>query len=224
MTLGAVIHDAISWFLKMEGQVTKEQLIEKYKNYFRKYRGKKGGFEDLEQEATFGKRGLVMLDNFYANYKSLEKRLPLDDLLKHFLSEDMILWGRLDFVGILPDGSLHIIDFKTGSKDEEDPLQLYMYAILAENITGKKVNKISYWYLDRDYSPKEAVLDGLDQKLAWIVEKGKEMKDAIAEGVWQCINTETCRDCIAYQAILDGKGELVLEDNSYRKLIYYLKT
>ncbi len=222
LTLGALVHDTIAWFLEMNGQVTQDQLIEKYKNHFRKYRLKKGGFVDTEQEATFGKRGLVMLDKFYKNYKSLDKRLSLGDLLKHFLQEDMILWGRLDYVGILPDGTLHIVDFKTGKKDEEDPLQLYMYVILTESVTGKKVSKISYWYLDRDDGPKEAVLDGVDQRLGWIIEKGLEMKQAIKDGVWECENPDSCRDCPLYQAILDGKGELVLEDASYKKLVYFL--
>lgn len=223
LTLGALVHDVISWFLNLNGQVTNLQLEEKYRNFFRKYRGKKGGFENLEQEASFGKRGLQMLANFYQNYKLLEKRLPLDGLLKHFLTEDIILWGRLDFVGILPDESLHIIDFKTGTKDEEDPLQLYIYSILAQNLTSKKVSKISYWYLDRDKSPKEAVLDSLEGKISWLLEKGEEMKKAIEKKEWTCVkNPDLCRECRLYQAILDGKGELVLTDDAFKKQVYFL--
>ncbi len=224
MTLGAIVHDAIKWFLQMQGQVTQDQLIQKYRNFWLKYRGKRGGFSSVEDEASFGKRGLAMLGNFFTNASVLEPGLGTDDFLKFKLSDTTFLNGRVDFLGQLPDGSVHVLDFKTGSKDEEDSLQLYIYAILAESNLQRPVSKISYWYLDRDSHPKEAVLDSLEEKLDWLRDKAKEIKQVIEEAKWVCIrDPELCRDCQAYQDIIDGKGEFQFSDDAFRKLVYYLQ-
>lgn len=226
LTLGSTVHDSVKWFLDMQGQVTKEQLIQKYRNFWLKYRGKRGGFNSLEEEATFGKRGLKMLDNFLNNAKGLEKSAPPVTFPKYNLVEDIILIGNFDFVGEVPDGTLHIVDFKTGANDEEDTLQLYLYAILAEVNLEKPVSKASFWYLDREDAPREIVLDPLEPKLAWLKEKALELKKAIQEGNWVCIKglepVERCRDCKDYQAVIEGKGELQFSDYRYKKDIYYL--
>lgn len=223
MTLGAVVHDTLKWFLQMDRQVTKTALIRKFKNLWLKYRGKRGGFASVEDEASFGKRGLQILDNFWSNAKILEPSLQTDDFLKFKLDEITFLNGRVDFLGQLPDGSIHVLDFKTGSKDEEDSLQLYIYAILAESNLQKPVSKISYWYLDRDSVPKQAVLDSLGEKLDWLKKKAKEIRKVLAAGNWVCVGGRNlCRDCQVYQDIIDGKGEFQFSDDSFKKQVYYI--
>lgn len=222
LSLGSTVHDTIKWFLDMEGLVTKEQLEQKFRNLWIKYSGKKGGFASREDEAVFGKRGLQMLDNFYKNWQGLEKKRLDVNFPKHVLFEDVVLLGNFDFVGEREDGTLHILDFKTGTHDETDPIQLYIYAILAEGNFGKAVSKISYWYLDRDSEPKEAVLDSLDGKLEWLTEKAKDLKGSIEKAVWECVKEGECRDCLTYQAIVDGKGTFQFTDERYKKDIYFL--
>lgn len=227
LSLGSTVHDAVKWFLEMKGQVTKEQLEEKYRNLWLKYRGKRGGFESREQEGDFGKRGLKMLDNFFQNAKKLEKITHHVDFPKLHLFEDVILMGNFDFVGERQDGSLHVLDFKTGAQDEKDPLQLYVYAILAEANLEKPVSSASFWYLDRDDEPKDIVLDLLEPKLEWLKEKANELKEVIGKGEWVCVKGSPpagglCRDCKDYQAILDGKGEFQFTDYRYKKDVYYL--
>lgn len=223
LTLGGVVHDSLKWFLDMNRQVTKDQLISKFRNLWLKYRGKRGGFIDISQEAEFGKRGLSMLEHFYQNAQVLEPNLEVDSFLKYRLSPRIFLNGKLDFLGELPDSSLHVLDFKTGIKDEEDPLQLYIYAILAESNYQKPVTKISYWYIDRDTTPKEAVLDPLDERLDWITKKAQEIEKMIQEGNWICIkDPELCRDCQDYQNIIEGKGEFLFSDDSFKKQVYFL--
>lgn len=228
LTLGAVVHDAIRWYLQMRGQVTKEQLEGKFRNLWLKFKGRRGGFIDNTQEAEFGKRGIKMISNFFDNAKELEKVIPAFDLIKYPLVDDLILIGRLDFIGETTDGNLHLIDFKTGTQDEKDALQLHIYTILAQNHLKKKVSKISYWYLNRDISPKEAVLDSLEEKLEWIKLKSQEIKKAVDEGSWVCIKEGSedgkfCRDCQDYQDILNGKGEYQFSDHAYKKMIFFLE-
>lgn len=222
MTLGALVHDAIKWYLQTNRVASKDDVIKKYRNHWLKYRGKKGGFESQEQEAMLGKRGLQMLDNFFAGSR-LEPNLPIYDFLRYLVNDKVVMIGKLDFLGELPNGSLHVLDFKTGSKDEEDPLQLYIYAILAESNIQKPVSKISYWYLDRDLSFKEAVLDPLEERLEWIKDKCQQIQEAVKVNNWVCSKKEgLCRDCRNYQALIDGKGEYIFSDDEYKKEIYFL--
>ncbi len=168
-----------------------------------------------------------MLDNFLENAKLLEPNVPIFDFLRFRLDEKIVLNGKVDFVGELPDGSLHILDFKTGSREEDDSTQLHTYAILAESNLQKKVSKISYWYLDRESTPKEAVLDGLEDKLEWLRDKALQIKKAIEENNWVCIKGDPptgglCSDCKNYQAIIDGKGEFQFSDVDFKKDVYFL--
>lgn len=223
LSLGSTVHDAVKWYLDLKGQVTKSGLEDKFRNLWLKYRGKRGGFESREQEGDFGKRGLKMLDNFFQNAQILEKITHKMDFPKLNLFEDVILMGNFDFIGEKEDGSLHVLDFKTGANDEKDPLQLYIYAILAEANLEKPVSSASFWYLDRDDAPREIVLDPLEPKLEWLKEKGKELKEVIGQGEWICIKgEELCNECRLYHAILDGKGEFQFSDFRYKKDVYYL--
>ncbi|MBU1032119.1 PD-(D/E)XK nuclease family protein [Patescibacteria group bacterium] len=223
MTLGSLVHDAVKWYLQTGRTATLADIVKKYRNHWLKYQGKRGGFPTRQDEAEFGKRGLAMLDNFYKNKACLEKNLPAYDFLRYRLDDKIVLNGKVDFIGELAGGSLHILDFKTGSKDEEDPTQLYVYAILAEATFGKPVSKISYWYLDRDSSPKEAVLDPLEEKLEWLKEKAKEVEKAIKDNKWVCIEGDSpYSECKKYEAIIAGRGEFQFSDELFKKDIYFL--
>ncbi len=223
MTLGSLVHDAVRWYIQTGRTASLDDIVKKYRNHWLKYQGKRGGFSTRKEEGDFGKRGLEMLDNFYKNRQVLEKNLPAYDFLRYILDDKIVLNGRVDFVGELKDGSLHILDFKTGSKDEEDPTQLYIYGILAESNLAKPVSKISYWYLDRDSSPKEAVLDPLEEKLDWLKTKAKEIEEAVKADKWVCIEKDSpYSECKKYEAIIAGKGEFQFSDYDFKKDIYFL--
>jgi len=154
-----------------------------------------------------------------AEEAGLEEKVQLSGKLRG----KIVLNGKVDFIGEQPDGSLHILDFKTGSKDEDDPTQLYIYAILAESNLGKPVSKISYWYLDRDSTPKEAVLDPLEEKLEWLKNKAKEIEEAAKKDEWVCIEKDDLySECKKYEAIIAGKGEFQFSDEDFKKDIYFL--
>lgn len=221
LSLGSTVHDSVKWFIDMEGQATFSQLEKKFRDLWPKYSGKRGGFSSREEEALFGNRGLKMLDNFYKNAKKLEKAMPNINFPKYNLFEDVVLMGNFDFVGEKEDGSLHVLDFKTG-RDVKDAVQLYIYAILAEANFKKPVTEASFWYLERDEDPKPIVLDPLEPQLEWLKEKAKELKKAIEIGTWVCKKEDSCQDCLTYKAIIDGFGEFQFTDERYHKDIYYL--
>lgn len=225
LTLGSTVHDAIKWYLEASEKPTKEETLKKFRNFWRKYRLKRGGFNSLEEEAGFGIRGLKMVENFLNHADVLEPAAPFIQFPKYKLIDNIILMGNMDFVGECPDGTLHVVDFKTGAKDEESPLQLYIYSILAESNLQRSVSKASFWYLDREDGPRPIVLDPLEGQIEWLKQKGLELKAAILKNEWVCSKfPQTCRDCRDYQLLLDGKGEFLFSDYRYKKEIYYLKT
>ena len=225
LSLGSTVHDSVKWFLEMDEKPTKDELLSKYRNLWLKFRGKKGGFSSLEEEGNFGRRGLAILENFYKNWQVLGKSAPLLTFPKYNLFEDVVLMGNFDYVMEQEDGSLFVIDFKAGAKEEKDPLQLYIYAILAEANLERPVSAAAFWYLDRDDRPKEIVLDPLDDKLKWLIEKGKEVKQALQINDWLCVFEDKgkCRDCKDYQLLIDGKGEFQFSDYRYKKDVYFLR-
>jgi len=179
LSLGSVVHDSVKWFLDEPEKPTLEQTIEKFRNLWLKFRKKRGGFSSDEEEGNFGRRGLAMIENFVKNWQVLEKAAQGVTFPKYNLVDNVILIGNFDYIGQFEDGSLHVIDFKTGANDEQDALQLYIYAILAESNLGKSVSEAGFWYLDRDGGPKDIVLDPLPAKLEWLAEKGKDVKKAL---------------------------------------------
>lgn len=223
LTLGATVHDTIKWFLECDEKPSQAKVMKKFRNFWLKYSGKKGGFSSKEEEASFGNRGLSMMKNFLKNYAALDKFVTPISFPKYHLLENAVLIGNFDYIGQRSDDSLHVIDFKTGAHDEETALQLYMYAILAESNLQKPVSAASFWYLDREDIPREVVLDPLESTLDYLTKMAQEIKQAIEQNTWECIKEGLCRDCKSYQDLIDGKGEFQFSDYRFKKDVYFLK-
>ncbi|KKU02983.1 MAG: hypothetical protein UX03_C0023G0008 [Candidatus Woesebacteria bacterium GW2011_GWE1_45_18] len=82
--------------------------------------------------------------------------IPLNDKK----GKGLRIGGKIDRVDVLPDGTIEIIDYKTGAtiptqKEVDDNLQLSFYALAATNIPhkpfGKKPEqvKLSLYFLDQ---------------------------------------------------------------------------
>jgi len=65
------------------------------------------------------------------------------------LSEGVALVGRVDRIDQEADGSLHLIDYKTGPRPEEpDVEQLHLYAIMVARMLSHPLRRASYYYLE----------------------------------------------------------------------------
>jgi RecB family exonuclease len=59
--------------------------------------------------------------------------------------------GRIDRIDMLPDGTVEIVDYKTGkSKDSPDKSQLFIYQLAALRVLGLKPSKLTFVYLEGD--------------------------------------------------------------------------
>jgi len=231
LALGQAVHEVVESLSVLPVETRfKEPLSRKFEIAWKKIQGKKGGFENEEQETNFRLRGEAMLKRILDNpgpLKKLAVKIQMD-LPYYWLSEadEIILCGKLDWLEYIPEeDGVHIIDFKTSKNDEEkESIQLPIYYLLAKHCQKRKVIKASYWYLERqdELTPKE-LPDNPDEIEAKILKIAKEIKLARKLGRYKCPMGEGgCRSCRNLERIIKGEGTLV-NVNEYNQDIYVLK-
>lgn len=218
LSLGSAVHEAIE-------EDKKENLLERFENIWKKYEGKRGGFAYSKQEKEFKKRGVEMIKNAQKSKILKKPTFPTNGTFpKLTLFKNVDLVGSIDWIEVLPDGSLHIIDFKTGKNEEkEDSLQLYIYYFLASHSYKKKVKKVSYWYLDKDSEPVTKQIKNPEKALDKIKKQAREMQKTILSNKFPCTSDyNNCFYCKEFNDIFSGLAEYVGIDDKMNKELYYL--
>lgn len=227
LALGQIVHDVIEELsvLPVEERF-KVSLIKKFDTKWEKVTGKKGGFKDKATEDEYRERGAEMLKRVMEHPGPLtEKAVKIKQELPHYWldeQENIILCGKIDWLEYLPEtDSVHVIDFKTGKREEpEDSLQLPIYLLLVKNTQSRHVSKASYWYLGNSDTPTEVTLPNEKESFDRVIEAAKRVKLARALERFKCPEGG-CRWCIPLEEISKGKGEKVAE-SSYGQDIYIL--
>lgn len=227
LTLGGCVHatiESISHLPKSERFIN--PLTDKFEQLWRKTLGKVGGFESEKQEQMFKERGLNMirrLENNPGPLANLANKIQ-SDIPNMWLSqkEILVLCGVIDWIEVLPDDTLHIIDFKTGKNEQDaDSLQLGVYLLLVGNKLKRQVSKMSYWYLDKEEAPKEVSMPEIDEVLRSLIDKGVKIRDYRLRGDHTCPHGG-CSYCSEYESVLQGKAENVGVDMKMRRDLYFL--
>lgn len=195
-TLGKAVHEAIVLFYHSPlKQRTKEQLKRYLEETWRSEviwnkkwpLGKWGGFESLEEEKETYDQALLMLENFFqmAEVDPEIEYLPTKNFGRSFddykkliipLSDNFDISGKFDLIARNKDNSLHVIDFKTGKKENGDLFQLRFYKVLAEENFKKPVKKASFYFLktgnkkdfDLEEEEKEKIKKEILEKISQI--------------------------------------------------------
>jgi len=225
LSLGIAVHEAIDEVADLSpSKRLKISLLKEFEKKWKEYSGRKGGFVSYEQEKEFKERGIEMIKKFQKSDLLKSKSLSKKNILpKISLSENIELVGSLDWIELLPNNELHIIDFKTGRAEEsKDSLQLQIYKILAEKNYGFKTKKLSYWYLDKDDYPKEKKINSQKESMKKIKEKAFQIENTIKKGDFSCSSGYfKCFQCREYEGILSGKAEYVGIDPKMNKELYF---
>ena len=137
---GTYIHKILKWFYQKDPNFpTLDALLKYYRDYWPQ---KTEGFEwkDTEEEKSYFKEGIRVLEEFYnKNIPHKTSILDLETKFEVVLDEypdkpngKHILTGVIDRIDKLPDGTLEIIDYKTGKRmpsqralDKNNQLSLY---------------------------------------------------------------------------------------------------
>lgn len=223
-TLGKAVHNALTLFFHSPSEErTKDSLKDHLKETWRSEMmknkkpplGKWGGFATLEEERQSYGEALKMLNNFMDMFEEdFEiEYLPTADFyhsIKDYqdlitpLSRDFDISGKFDLVAREGD-SLHIVDFKTSKREEENPFQLRFYKILAEEKFKKPVKKASFYFL-KTGKKKEFDLEP---------EKKDKIKSEILDKIKKIVATESfgpqpsklCQFCL-YRTFCPLKDEV----------------
>lgn len=216
MSLGVAVHEVLEGLSEYKSEDRmKQDLKKKYEEAWAKVTGSKGGFKTKEEEDEFKARGLRMIENVIKDPKFLTNKtlkLKREKMNPNFFLSDehnIILNGLVDWIEYLPEtDSLHIVDFKTGKKEEsESSLQLPIYLLLCDALQKRKVSKASYWYLESDAVVEKNLPDLIEAKKA-VMEVALKVKEAREQKEFSCPKGVTgCFSCKPYEAILKGEAK-----------------
>lgn len=227
LSLGQAVHEVIEGLSVLPTDSRfKEPLTNIFDTIWSKYNGRQGGFLSKEAEHEYKTKGEKMLLHVMENpgpLKNLAVKIRMD-LPYYWLSEEfnIILCGKIDWLEYKSDGTVHVIDFKTGRHDEDpNSLQLSIYYLLAKHCQKHAVSQLSYWYLQKENGLQSKSLPDLEKTQANILDIAKKIKVARSLNVFRCPEKNGCRVCRPYEAILKGNAELV-GTNSYGEDIYLL--
>ncbi|MEK7472875.1 MAG: PD-(D/E)XK nuclease family protein [Patescibacteria group bacterium] len=216
LSLGSAVHEVIEGLsvLAVEDRL-KTPLLKKFDIAWQKVSGKVGGFKDKKQEDEFKERGREMLKRVESHPGPILKKavkIATDFLPNYYLSEedDIILCGKIDWLEYLEDSdSVHIIDFKTGKNEENDEsLQLPIYLLLATNTQNRKVEKASYWYMNKSDDLVEKSLPNIVDSKDKVLTVARRIKLARQLNHFVC-PTKGCMKCRPLERILKSEGEKV---------------
>lgn len=154
-TLGHHVHNALrDFFTTPAADRSKEQLLQLLEDQWKSKTGTAAGFTTSEIEAESKSHAISMLKLFLATEDWRVTQVYLPEKAGDFpgykqiqIDNSLAFGGIIDRIDENPDGTLHIIDYKTGKGDEPDEWQLPIYAVLMGRGMNRIVGNISYIFL-----------------------------------------------------------------------------
>lgn len=211
-TLGEAVHNTLNSFYSLVPQIrNQERLFDQFELHWRSASNQEGGFKDSAEERSYKERAIAMLTNFYNNEDTQVTPYKLSPTSTKYipLTKNVMLGGKIDRVDLEADGSLHIIDYKTGKEDRDDPYQLPIYDLLVREWLKKDVSKLSYLHLESgNWSTKHSNEEDRENIKQFVIEKTKEIPKEGNKDLFVCSLGTGCNHCdylreIGFEPILD---------------------
>ena len=156
-----------------------------------------GGYSSAAEQMEYYLKGKRILETYAEREKSRKSEVLGCEEEFTFEYQGWKFRGKIDRFEKLPDGSYHVIDYKTDSKinenfDVKKSLQLALYAIGVKRAWGKTNGKASIYFvaLDKIFSiPFESVNE--EEILKHYIEIGKKLEGDVFPP-----NTGVCQQCL----------------------------
>lgn len=151
MQYGAAVHRVLRTYYdahRLGRTKTDEELLRQFRDDLAA-----SGIQDEYQHDLYLKQGLQQLQDFLAGTKSAPEPevLHTEEWFEVEISGTKVA-GRIDRIDRMPDGSVVVIDYKTGKarsqEDADDSLQLSIYAIAAREKWGYDVSQLVFHNLE----------------------------------------------------------------------------
>lgn len=178
-------------------------------------------FKNSSQVSEFKERGIRLVKRFMNNPHFVFGKTFFQDFLgvDYPLKPNVVICGNADWIEKNPDGTLIVVDFKTGSRQEkEDSLQLPIYKYLVENKFGLPVSRTFYWYLERDEQPREVFLNSYEDSIKRMFSVCEKVLDGLKNDQLKCVSQDfSCNFCQPFLMIKKGLARHVFTDHIWKK-------
>jgi len=155
LVFGEILHTVLRDFFRFRSEIRNEETIKVLlNNYWRHYSPQAAGIVDEATMKEYYERAVKMLEEFTKTQNLNAQPVLTEKTLEMPLEKDLVLLGKVDRADEEPDGTLSVMDYKTGKYREEyaeaDRLQLMTYALLVQYLLKKKVSKTAFLYLEEN--------------------------------------------------------------------------
>jgi len=208
MQYGAAIHRVLKTYfdsVRLDRPKTAEELIDLFRLDLAA-----ANLQDVYQRELYEKLGVAQLTQFLSE----AQRIPASQVLQTEESFEIhigetIVAGRIDRIDSRPDGTVAIVDYKTGkARDQEDAdesLQLSLYAIAAHEKWGYKVGALIFHNLEENVP---VITLRSDSQLLDARQRVKDAAKGIADGVFEAKTGIHCNFC-AYRSLCPEKEKRI---------------
>ncbi len=208
MQYGAAIHRVLKTYfdsVRLGRTKTDDELIDLFRQDLAD-----ANIQETYQHELYEKQGIAQLREFLASVRSLAAPhvLHTEETFEIHVGETIVV-GRIDRIDSRPDGTVAIIDYKTGkARDQEDAdesLQLSLYAIAAEEKWGYKVGALIFHNLEENVP---VITSRTGSELLAARKRVEDAAQGIADGVFKAKVGIHCNFC-AYRSLCPEKEKRI---------------
>jgi len=207
MQFGAAIHRVLKTYfdsIRLGRPKTEEEIIELFRVDLAGTR-----IQEEYQHELYEKQGIQQLQDFLSTASSISSQVLHTEESFEIKIGEVIVVGRIDRIDQLSDGTVAVVDYKTGkAKDQEDAdesLQLSLYAIAAQEKWGYKVGALIFHNLQENVPVTTRRFESDLTAARSCVEQAAK---GIADGIFDAKPGQHCFFC-AYRALCPEKEKRI---------------